>query len=65
VRQTVGQRLLGYGTVRVSSEGGRNLGNEDWKGIPKPFRFQKLIENAANSMTPAGPVQWNTPPQRR
>jgi membrane protein YdbS with pleckstrin-like domain len=46
VHQTFGQRLLGYGTIRVSSEGGRNLGNEDWKGIPKPFRFQKLIENA-------------------
>ncbi|HYA57227.1 MAG TPA: PH domain-containing protein [Thermoplasmata archaeon] len=63
VRQTVGQRILGYGTVRVSSEGGSRLGNEDWKGIPKPFRFQKLIENAAQSAaTPsAGPVQWASP----
>lgn len=53
VRQTVGQRMLGYGTVRVSSEGGTRLGNEDWVGIPKPFRFQKLIESA--SQTPVGP----------
>jgi uncharacterized membrane protein YdbT with pleckstrin-like domain len=50
VHQSFGQRLLGYGTVRVSSEGGSRLGNEDWKGIPKPFRFQKLIENASQSV---------------
>ncbi len=64
VKQTVGQRILGYGTVRVSSEGGSSLGNEDWKGIPKPFRFQKLIENAVSSMEPTGPVRWN-PSQSR
>jgi membrane protein YdbS with pleckstrin-like domain len=59
VHQTFGQRVLGYGTVRVSSEGGKSLGNEDWRGIPKPFRFQKLIENAtANLQTAPGPVQW-------
>jgi len=60
VHQSFGQRVLGYGTIRVSSEGGANVGNEDWKGIPKPFRFQKLIENATtNLQTPAsGPVQW-------
>jgi len=62
VHQSFGQRLLGYGTVRVSSEGGSRLGNEDWKGIPKPFRFQKLIENATiNQQTAAGPVQWSGP----
>ena len=62
VHQSVGQRILGYGTVRVSSEGGSSLGNEDWKGIPKPFRFQKLIENAtANVATAPGPVQWAGP----
>jgi len=62
VHQTFGQRLLGYGTVRVSSEGGNRLGNEDWKGIPKPFRFQKLIENAtAAQQTSPGPVQWTGP----
>ncbi len=54
VHQSFGERLLGYGTVRVSSEGGRAIGNEDWKGIPKPFRFQKLIENATiNLQSPA------------
>jgi len=62
VHQTLGQRVLGYGTVRVSSEGGSRLGNEDWKGIPKPFRFQKLIENATiNQQTAPGPVQWSGP----
>lgn len=59
VHQTFGQRILGYGTVTVSSEGGNRLGNEDWKGIPKPFRFQKLIENAtAAQQTSSSPVQW-------
>ncbi|HXQ78627.1 MAG: PH domain-containing protein [Thermoplasmata archaeon] len=59
VHQSFGQRILGYGTVRVSSEGGSSLGNEDWKGIPKPFRFQKLIENATqNIQSSPGPVQW-------
>lgn len=64
VHQTFGQRIMGYGTVRVSSEGGKSLGNEDWKGIPKPFRFQKLIENATQvqQMAP-GPVQWTGPPR--
>lgn len=46
VHQSVGQRMLGYGTVKVSSEGGTQLGNENWHGIPKPFEFQRLIENA-------------------
>jgi uncharacterized membrane protein YdbT with pleckstrin-like domain len=64
VHQTFGQRVLGYGTVRVSSEGGKSLGNEDWKGIPKPFRFQKLIENATQSQQMApGPVPWAGPPR--
>ena len=49
VHQSFFQRILGYGTVRVSSEGGARIGNEDWKGIPKPFKFQKLIENATQS----------------
>lgn len=62
VHQSFGQRILGYGTVRVSSEGGASLGNEDWEGIPKPFRFQKLIENATQNVTTApGPVQWAGP----
>jgi uncharacterized membrane protein YdbT with pleckstrin-like domain len=56
VHQSFGQRILGYGTVRVSSEGGTRVGNEDWLGIPKPFRFQKLIENATQGVTtPSSP----------
>jgi len=59
VRQGFGQRLLGYGTVKVSSEGGSTLGNEDWKGIPKPFRFQKMIEDASQGvMQTAGQGGW-------
>ena len=50
VHQTFFQRILGYGTVRVSSEGGTQIGNEDWKGIPKPFRFQKMIEDASQGV---------------
>jgi len=62
VRQRFGQRILGYGTISVSSEGGNRLGNEDWKGIPKPFRFQKLIENATQAQqTTSSPVQWTGP----
>jgi membrane protein YdbS with pleckstrin-like domain len=50
VHQSFGQRILGYGTVRVSSEGTSALGYEDWKGIPKPFRFQKMIEDAGQGV---------------
>jgi membrane protein YdbS with pleckstrin-like domain len=59
VKQSVLQRVLGYGTVRVTSEGGSSLGNEDWKGIPKPFRFQKMIEDASQGvMQSAGAGGW-------
>jgi hypothetical protein len=59
VRQGLLQRMLGYGTVRVSSEGGSSLGNEDWKGIPRPFRFQKMIEDASQGvMQSAGSGTW-------
>jgi membrane protein YdbS with pleckstrin-like domain len=52
VHQTFGQRILGYGSVTVSSEGGtgRSLGNESWHGIPKPFEFQRLVENATQNL---------------
>ncbi len=60
VHQSFGQRLLGYGTVRVSSEGAGHLGNEDWRGIPRPFKFQKLIENAVANLQPTGPVAWTS-----
>ena len=51
VHQRVFQRMLGFGTVRVSSEAGSRLGNEDWEGIPKPFEFQRLIESANQAIT--------------
>ena len=63
VHMSFGQRILGYGTVRVSSEGGTRLGNEDWKGIPKPFKFQKVIENASqNVYQPVVPASNVSPP---
>jgi membrane protein YdbS with pleckstrin-like domain len=51
VHQSVGQRMLGYGTVLVSSEGTARVGNEAWKGIPRPFEFQRLIEGANQTIT--------------
>ncbi|MCI4372132.1 MAG: PH domain-containing protein [Thermoplasmata archaeon] len=51
VHQSFVQRILGYGTIHVSSEGGTRLGNEDWRGIPKPFRFQKHIEDATQNLS--------------
>ncbi|HLM91205.1 MAG TPA: PH domain-containing protein [Thermoplasmata archaeon] len=60
VHMSFGQRILRYGTIRVSSEGGSRVGNEDWLGIPKPFKFQKIIENAQQGayqpVVPAGTV---------
>jgi PH (Pleckstrin Homology) domain-containing protein len=56
VHQTIGQRALGYGTVRVSAESGtaRSIGNEDWEGIPKPFQVQRTIETVMqNPVMPA------------
>ncbi len=60
VHQRFFQRILGYGSVRVSSEGGTRVGNEDWLGIPKPFRFQKFIENATQALT--NPTYPSYPP---
>lgn len=55
VSQSIPQRMLGYGTIRVSSEGGSShLGNEAWHGIPKPFRFQKLVEDATAAIQTGG-----------
>jgi membrane protein YdbS with pleckstrin-like domain len=54
VHQTFGQRILHYGTLRVSSEGGARIGNEDWNGIPRPFDFQKRLENASEAIDRSG-----------
>lgn len=60
VRQSFGQRILGYGTVRVSSEGGiSSVGNEDWLGIPHPFDFQRLVESASQAIARGA---YNAPP---
>ncbi|MGI0071611.1 MAG: PH domain-containing protein [Thermoplasmata archaeon] len=59
VHQSLFQRMLGYGSVRVSSEGNTGVGNEDWKGIPRPFRFQKMIEDASQGvMQNVGAGAW-------
>jgi membrane protein YdbS with pleckstrin-like domain len=63
VHQTVGQRLLGYGTIRVSAESGmaKSIGNEDWRGIPKPFQVQRTIETVMqNPVAPVGYPQQPT-----
>lgn len=65
VHQTAGQRLLGYGTVKVSSEEGNWIGNENWYGIPRPLRIQKLIEDATANLEPAGAVPGTTAPGHR
>jgi membrane protein YdbS with pleckstrin-like domain len=68
VHQSFGQRILGYGIIRVSSEGGSRVGNEDWRGIPRPFKFQKVIENAtigATSPTPPPAAPWTGAPPPR
>ena len=60
VHQTIGQRILGYGTVRVSAESGtaKSIGNEDWQGIPKPFQVQRTIETVMQN--PGMPVYVST-----
>ena len=67
VHQSIGQRILGYGTVRVSAESGtaKSIGNEDWLGIPKPFQVQRTIETVMQNpgMTTSPFVQpMSSPP---
>src|SRR4029077_10413025 len=76
VKQSAFQRLLRYGTVRVSSEPGSaaSIGNEDWHVIPRPFDFQRLIEAANQAISrgayapptnPYGPgPSYGNPPYR-
>jgi hypothetical protein len=66
VHQSIGQRILHYGSVTVSSEAGtsRSLGNESWHGIPKPFEFQRLVENATQNLSRnVGGGGWNQAPR--
>ncbi len=53
VHQTILDRMLHYGTIVISSEGGNRLtrlGNEAWQGIPRPFEFQRIIEAATQNL---------------
>jgi membrane protein YdbS with pleckstrin-like domain len=63
VHQTFVHRVLGYGTLRVSSEGGTRVGNENWYGIPRPFDFQRAIETASQRIT-RGQSPPMSPPTR-
>jgi hypothetical protein len=68
VHQNFGQRILHYGSVMVSSEGGtgRSIGNEAWHGIPKPFEFQRLVENATQNLSRnMGSGSWSQGPPPR
>jgi Bacterial PH domain len=47
IHQPLLDRILGYGTVRVTSEGGNRIANEAWVGIPNPFEIQRLINSAS------------------
>jgi membrane protein YdbS with pleckstrin-like domain len=51
VHQTALDRLLGFGTVRVTSEGDNRIANEAWRGVPKPWEFQRLVDAAAQKYT--------------
>ncbi|MCI4353363.1 MAG: PH domain-containing protein [Thermoplasmata archaeon] len=63
VHQTVGQRILGYGTIRISAETGtaKSIGNEDWRGIPKPFQMQRTIESVMQNPSVPG-IQYPQQP---
>ncbi len=66
VHQTIFQRIFHYGTVRISSEGGTRVGNEDWVGIPRPFQFQRVIESANQNLSAnVGQGSSNFPAQSR
>lgn len=53
VSQAWYQRLLGYGTVKLSAESGtaNSLGNEKWAGFPSPTKFQRAVETAQERLS--------------
>jgi hypothetical protein len=51
VHQSMVQRILGFGTIKITSEGENPIANEAWRGIPKPWEFQKLVDAAAQRYT--------------
>ena len=47
MKQHALQRVLGYGTIRISAEFGgtsQAMGNEDWPGVPRCLQFERTIE---------------------
>jgi membrane protein YdbS with pleckstrin-like domain len=62
VHQSFAHRVLGFGTLRVSSESGSRVGNEDWVGIPQPFNLQRVIENASQNITRGQSPPMAVPP---
>ncbi|MCI4346635.1 MAG: PH domain-containing protein [Thermoplasmata archaeon] len=51
VHQTGMDRIFGLGNIQVSSEGDNPIANEVWRGVPKPWEFQRLIDAAAQKYT--------------
>ena len=51
VHQTGFERILRYGTIKISSEGDNPIANEAWHGIPHPWEFSKLVDAAAQRYT--------------
>lgn len=51
VHQTAFDRLMGFGTIKISSEGDNRIANEAWRGVPKPWEFQRLVDAAAQKYT--------------
>ena len=52
VTATAFQRILGYGTLKLSAEalGPSAMANETWAGLPKPVKFQRLLESAQQAL---------------
>ncbi|MCI4327784.1 MAG: PH domain-containing protein [Thermoplasmata archaeon] len=61
IHQTFLHRVLGYGTLRLSSEGGARIGNEKWAGLPNPFRFQRAIETESQAISRGQSPPMNPP----
>ncbi|MCI4335242.1 MAG: PH domain-containing protein [Thermoplasmata archaeon] len=51
VHQSGVDRIFGFGTIRITSEGENRIANEAWRGVPKPWEFQRLVDAAAQKYT--------------
>jgi hypothetical protein len=65
VVQGILNRILRYGTVRVSAEfggiGGNAPGNEDWPGVVHPMDFEQIVERAQERLRGVYPATPYTP----